>query len=218
MKETRKDSKGRNLRNNESIMPDGRYRFRYTDPSGHRHSVYSWKLVDSDRLPVGKRNCISLRSKEKDIQKRLLNDMGNPAAESITFNEMFEKYMNLKHNLKESTRVFYYYCYDHWIKKIIGNKPINSFCYSDIKAFYNQLVSSSIRPNSIDNIHNIVHPVFTLAVRDGLIHTNPSDGATTEIKKSISKSTKRHALTIAEQQLFMSFLKKTTDSPTGFRL
>ena len=32
----RKDSKGRSLRNGETQMPDGRYRFQYTDNDGHR--------------------------------------------------------------------------------------------------------------------------------------------------------------------------------------
>ncbi|MCI5648629.1 MAG: integrase DNA-binding domain-containing protein, partial [Fusicatenibacter sp.] len=31
MADKRKDSKGRNLKDNEDQMPDGRYRFRYTD-------------------------------------------------------------------------------------------------------------------------------------------------------------------------------------------
>jgi len=48
-----------------------------------------------------------------------------------------------------------------------------------------------------------------MAVRDGLIRTNPSDGVMAEIKKSkLWDGPKRHALTIPEQQAFMNFLEK----------
>lgn len=34
MAEKRKDSRGRNLRDGEDQMPDGRYRYRYNDKNG----------------------------------------------------------------------------------------------------------------------------------------------------------------------------------------
>ena len=52
--EKRKDSKGRILRDGENVMPDGRYRYQYTDSTGKRKAVYSWKLVPTDRTPEGK--------------------------------------------------------------------------------------------------------------------------------------------------------------------
>ena len=56
MADKRKDKKGRNLKNGESVMPDGRYRFQYTDKTGKRTQVYSWKLVSTDKVPQGKRD------------------------------------------------------------------------------------------------------------------------------------------------------------------
>ena len=48
-----------------------------------------------------------------------------------------------------------------------------------------------------------------MAVRDGVIRTNPTDGVMAEIKKSnIWDRPKRHALTIPQQQAFMNFLEK----------
>ena len=66
-----KDSRGRKLLTNENQMKDGRYRYRYIDKNGQRKSVYSWKLVPSDKIPKGKKNDISLREKEKDINRNL---------------------------------------------------------------------------------------------------------------------------------------------------
>ena len=52
---TKKDSKGRNLKQNEDQMKDGRYRYRYTDKYGKRQALYSWKLVPTDKTPIGKK-------------------------------------------------------------------------------------------------------------------------------------------------------------------
>ena len=57
-------------------------------------------------------------------------------------------------------------------------------------------------------IHTIIHPIFTLAVRDNYIRINPSTGAMAEIKKSHNwEKPKRHALTIAEQTAFIDYMR-----------
>lgn len=67
----RRDNKNRVLRNGESQRSDGRYCYKYIDIDGKAKFVYSWKLTDTDRVPQGKRDCISLRQQEKEIQKRI---------------------------------------------------------------------------------------------------------------------------------------------------
>jgi len=37
---------------------------------------------------------------------------------------------------------------------------------------------------TLDNVHTQLHPAFQMAVRDGLIRVNPTDGVMAEIKKS----------------------------------
>ena len=49
MSEKRRDNKGRLLRQGELQRSDGKYEYRYYDEKGERKSVYSWKLVDTDR-------------------------------------------------------------------------------------------------------------------------------------------------------------------------
>ena len=73
MAEKRKDSKGRILKDNESVMPDGRYRYQYVDSFGKRKAIYSWKLVPTDKIPDGKRPDLSLREKIKQVQKDVLS-------------------------------------------------------------------------------------------------------------------------------------------------
>ena len=76
MSEKRRDNRNRILRNGESQRKDGRYAYKYTDTSGRTQFVYSWKLEKADKLPYGKRDCISLREKEKQI----LRDLGDQIA------------------------------------------------------------------------------------------------------------------------------------------
>ena len=61
------------MRSGESQRSDGKYEYKYADSNGERHSVYSWKLVATDKVPEGKQGGTSLRDMEKQIQKDLLN-------------------------------------------------------------------------------------------------------------------------------------------------
>lgn len=208
MAEKRKDNKGRILKDGESQRKDGRYRYQYTDPKGDRHEVYSWKLVETDRTPPGKKNDISLREKIKQLNRDMDDGIRTAADNKITLNEMFELYMAGKYELKQSTRTNYLYMYRNYVSQVIGKKKIASIRYSDIKAFYNQLIKDKgFKPNSMEIINTILHPVFTLAVRDGYIRNNPTDGVMAEIKKGHNwEKPKRHALTEQEQEAFIDYI------------
>ena len=206
--EKRKDKRGRILRDGEDQMPDGRYRYRYNDSRGTRQAVYSWTLVPTDRTPPGKRSGPSLREKEDEISQDRRDGIDGKAAASMTLNGMFDLYMAGKRELKQSTRTNYLYMYRNYVSDGIGLKKISAIRYSDIKAFYNSLIEEKgFKPNSMEIINTILHPVFTLAVRDGYIRTNPTDGVMAEIKKSHDwEKPKRYALTIEEQEAFIGYI------------
>lgn len=208
MAEKRKDSKGRILRDGENQMKDGRYRYQYMDGRGKRYSVYSWKLVETDRTPPGKREDISLREKIKQIGRDMDDGIKTSAISKVTLNDLFDLYMVGKYELKESTRSNYLYMYQNYVSDEIGRKKVASIKYSDIKTFYNSLIrEKGFKPNSMEIIHTILHPVFTLAVRDGYIRSNPTDGVMAEIKKSHNwEKPKRHALTEQEQEAFINYI------------
>ena len=84
MPDKRKDSKGRTLRNDETQQPDGRYKFRYTYENGERRTVYSWKLVATNKLKDGLRGQESLRDKEKRILKDLDGHIKTKRGESYS--------------------------------------------------------------------------------------------------------------------------------------
>jgi integrase len=57
-------------------------------------------------------------------------------------------------------------------------------------------------------VNTILHPIFTIAVRDGLIRLNPASGVMNEIKRSNQWDIpKRHALTESQQSNFIEYIK-----------
>lgn len=207
MAEKRRDSKGRVLWAGESQRPDGKYEFKYADNNGERHSVYSWKLVATDRVPEGKQVTESLREMEKQIKKDLEDNLLVYETRKMTLNSFWDEYIAMKHELKDSTRSNYIYMYDKYVRLEIGQKNITGIKYSDIKKFYMSLIyEKGFKPNSMEIVNTILHPVFTSAVRDGYIRLNPTDGVMAEIKKSHAwEKPKRHALTERQQELFVNF-------------
>ncbi len=208
MSEKRKDLKGRNLKEGEDQMPDGRYRFRYTDRRGKRQAVYSWRLLSSDKTPAGRREGMSLREKENCIKQDLAEGIDGRSAARYTLNDMFKLYMDGKHELKQSTRSTYNYVYRNYVAESLGNERLSDIKYSDIKTFYNMLIRNrGLKPNSMEIINAILHPVFTVAVRDGYIRSNPTAGVILELKKGHNwEKQKRHAMTEEEQERFVAFV------------
>lgn len=99
--------------------------------------------------------------------------------------------------------------YDKYVRDELGNKRLVDIKYSTIKKFYNSLLENGFKPNSMEIIHTILHPVFAIAVRDGYIRLNPTDGVMTEIKKSHDwEKPKRHALTEPQQEVFVNFVRE----------
>ena len=50
------------------------------------------------------------------------------------------------------------------------------------------IYEKGFKPNSMEIVNTILHPVFTSAVRDGYIRLNPSDSVMAEIKPRLGKA------------------------------
>ena len=90
MAEKRRDSKGRILRTGESQRKDGRYAYKYTDSTGKPQFVYAWKLVATDKTPAGKRDDISLREKEKEINQDIADGI-DTVGKKMTVCQLYAK-------------------------------------------------------------------------------------------------------------------------------
>ena len=80
--------------------------------------------------------------------------------------------------------------------------------------YYYLLNEKDLQANTVDTIHTVLHPTFQLAVRDGIIRMNPSDGVMAEIKRKAGKNKGiRHALTVEQQRAFMNY---TANNPVFY--
>ena len=207
----RRDKLNRVLNRGEFQRKDGKYEYKYIDSFGKRRTVYSWKLTPTDKVPDGKKCDLSLREMEKKIKRDIEDGIDTYSADRKTLNDFFETYIEGKVELKDSTRENYIYMYNRYVRDDIGQRKLTTIKYSDIKKFYMHLIHTiGFKPNSMETIHTILHPIFTTAVRDGYIRINPTDNVMKEIKKSHDwEKPKRHALTKPQQEAFVEFIKNS---------
>ncbi|MBR1385045.1 MAG: integrase DNA-binding domain-containing protein, partial [Ruminococcus sp.] len=207
MAKERRDNKNRLLRKGESQRADGRYEYRYVD-HGVRRSVYSYRLTESDKCTKGRKITKSLRELEREIEQALALGENYYNARCASLNDRVDLYLSTKQNLKQTSYENYRYMYDQFVRKSFGMKKLAEIHYSDMLKFYFHLLNDEgIQVNTLETIQNTIHPALKMAVRDGTISTNPSDGIIGEIKKTIGwEEPKRHALTDDQQERLLSFL------------
>ena len=192
MSEKRRDSKGRVLRNGESQRSDGKYMFRYTDGTGERHTVYSWKLVSTDKLKEGQRDSQALRDMEKRILKDLDDSIKTRDAEHTTVDDLFDQFMDIRKDLRESSRCCYNDIYRKHIKPVIGHRPIGRVKPTEIQKLYQIMVSESgVNPTTAQKAHSIIYQLFENAVMDNIIRVNPAC---------------REPLTVEQQEIFIGYI------------
>lgn len=102
MSEKRRDNKGRILKTGESQRKDGRYLYKYIDSFGEPQFVYSWKLVATDRVPAGKRDCISLREKIAELQKDI-HDGIDVVGKKMTLCQLYAKQNAQRPKVRKNT-------------------------------------------------------------------------------------------------------------------
>ena len=205
MSEIRKDSKGRRLATGESQDKDGRYRYKYNDAFGKRKSVYSWRLTESDPYPKGKRKDISLREKEKEVEKALRNAVATSGG-NMTVLELVQKYISQKRGVKHNTQANYNFVINVIKKEDFGAKRIDKIKLSDAKTWLIKLQDDGRGYSSIHSIRGVVSPAFQMAVDDDLINKNPFEFqlATVVVNDSVT----REAITRKQQREFLRFIKE----------
>lgn len=198
----RRDSKHRVLRRGESIRADGKYQFKY-HVNGKPHFVYSWRLEPTDKLPVGKKPCLSLRELEKQIGYDLDSQL-DPVGKNITVMELVERYLRTKTGVRDSTRAGYRTVQRTLEKEPFGGKKISQVKVSDAKLFLIKLQSDGKGYSSIHSIRGVLRPAFQMAVDDDVLHKNPFgfELATVIVNDSVT----REAITKEQMRKFLKFI------------
>ena len=202
--EKRRDNKNRILRNGESQRKDGRYAYKYTDATGKQQFVYSWKLEKTDKLPEGKRDCLSLREKEKQIL-RDMDDQIAPRGGEMTVLALVQKYILQKTGVRPNTEAGYQTVVNILKKEKFGGMRIDRVKISDAKCWLIQLQQNGRSYSSIHSIRGVVRPAFQMAVDDDLIRKNPFEFQLATV--IVNDSVTREAITRKQERAFLEFVK-----------
>lgn len=198
----RRDSKHRVLRRGESIRADGKYQFKY-HINGKPHFVYSWRLEPTDKLPVGKKPCLSLRELEKKIGYDLDTQV-DPIGKNITVEELVQRYLMTKTGVKHSTRTNYNFVQNLLKKEPFNSRKIATIKTSDAKLFLIKLQQDGRGSSTIKTVRGVLRPAFQMAVDDDVLHKNPFafELATVIVNDSVT----REAITKDQMRKFLKFV------------
>ena len=117
----RRDKKGRILHLGEYQDASGRYFYRYKDVIGKRRTVYSWRLIPTDRAPYGTRKDKCLRDKIREIEKEMSRGVWH---DDMNVCELVERYLRTKTGVKHHTREGYVFVQNILQKEPFGQLPI----------------------------------------------------------------------------------------------
>lgn len=205
MGEKRRDNKGRVLRVGEQQRADGRYLYTCKDNRGEKQFLYSWKLEPTDKTPQGKKDSLSLREMEKEIQKKAYEATAYQNGD-ITVKELVKRYISTKNGVRHNTAAGYKTVMNILEKEEFGKKKIGDVKVSDAKLWLVKLQSEDGKSySSIHNIRGVVRPAFQMAVDDDLISKNPFNWQLATVL--INDSIKREAVTPRQERTFLDFVK-----------
>ena len=198
----RRDSKHRVLRAGESMRADGKYQFKY-HIAGKPHFVYSWKLEPTDKLPAGKKPCLSLRELEKQIGYDLESQL-DPMKRNITVNELVERYLSTKTGAKHSTVANYNFVKNILKKEEFSETKIVNIKTSDAKLFLIKMQSDGKGYSTVKSVRGVLRPAFQMAVDDDILNKNPFEFQLAGVV--VNDSHTRTAITREQMRQFLKFV------------
>ncbi|MBP3655193.1 MAG: site-specific integrase [Clostridia bacterium] len=206
MSEKRRDKRNRILREGEYQRADGRYRYRYIDENGKEKWVYSWRLDKNDPTPRGKKQELSLREKEKQIQADLFDHIVTHGGDYSVI-ELVEKYISLKTGVNHNTRAGYKTVINILKKDPFGKQRIDKVRLSDAKAWLIKLQQVDGKGySSIHSIRGVLRPAFQMAVDDDLLRKNPFGFELASV--IVNDSVTREAITRKQERELLRFIKE----------
>ena len=197
----RTDNKGRLLKTGESQRKDGRYCYKYIEKNGQVKFAYSWKLVATDKVPKGKRDCVALRDMIKAIQKDL-DDGIDTSNKNMTVCMLYARYINSRANVRKSTVQGRNNLMEVLKKDSLGNMSIDKVKLSVAKAWAYRM-KEKYSFSTIKNMKRSLNATFHLAIQDDLLRKNPFDFQLSTVIEDDTEP--KVPLTPAQEESFLSF-------------
>ena len=205
MSEKRQDNKGRILRTGESQRKDGRYAYKYVDAFGKQQFVYSWKLVDTDKTPAGKRDVPALRDKVKEIS-RDLEDGIDTIGKKMTVCQLYAKQNGLRKNVKHGTKKGRDYLMGLLQDDPFGVKSIDTVKQSDAKEWVIRMNEKGFAFQTISNFKRSLKAAFYTAIEDDCIRKNPFNFALDTVIEDDRE--RKAALTPKQEENLLAFMEQ----------
>lgn len=204
MSEKRRDNRNRILRTGESQRKDGRYVYKYTNTFGKTQFAYAWKLVPTDKTPAGKRDDISLREKEKKIQKDL-DDRIDTIGRKMTVCELYAKQTRHQGNVRYNTTQGRKRLMKLLEADKLGSCPIDSVKLSDAKEWVLRMKEKGKSYKTISNDKRSLKAAFYTAIQDDCIRKNPFDFQLNTVIKDDTEP--KVPLTPEQERSLLSFIQ-----------
>ena len=140
--------------------------------SGYVYQVY-FNYVDSNGIKSKYYKSGFVLKKEavehEAFMKEKLKRNRGVCNESITFNELFEEYMEIEgfNKYAKATSQYYMNAYKNYIKEGIGNRAISSLKYKDLQKFFN---NPNITYANLFNLRKVFGVTYTYANSNGFIN------------------------------------------------
>lgn len=198
----RRNSKHRILQAGESIRADGKYQFKY-HVNGKPRFVYSWKLEPTDKLPAGKKPCLSLRELEKQIGYDLESQL-DPMKKNITVIDLVEQYLSTKTGTKPSTTANYNFVRNILKTEDFGARKIAHIKTSDAKLFLIKMQNDGKGYSTIKTVRGVLRPAFQMAVDDDILNKNPFGFQLAGVV--VNDSVTREAISREQMRQFLKFV------------
>lgn len=174
------------------------------DSFGEPQFVYSWKLVATDRVPAGKRDCISLREKIAELQKDI-HDGIDVVGKKMTLCQLYAKQNAQRPKVRKNTETGRKYLMDILKKDKLGVRSIDSIKPSDAKEWAIRMSENGYAYQTINNYKRSLKASFYIAIQDDCVRKNPFDF---QLKAVLDDDTvPKTVLTEEQEEKLLAFAK-----------
>ena len=158
----------------------------------------------TDKLPKGKKPCLSLRELEKQVNTDL-DLLVNIVDGQMTVCELVDRYLKTKTGVRQSTKQGYVTVQRLLAKEAFGKKTIRSVKTSDAKLFLIKLQQEDGKSySSIHTIRGVLRPAFQMAVDDDILVKNPFGFQLAGVL--VNDAVIREAITKDQMRKFLKFV------------
>lgn len=197
----RRDNKGRPLQKGEYQYKSGRYKYSYTHPiTKKRKSLYSWRLLKSDRTPAGKTKTKSLRELEEDLQKDFV--FGVKDKTSVSLRHYVQAYLELA-VVKPNTEKTFEGRVKALSKTGFLDQPIQGLTTIQCKTFLKSIEGAFDTKNLYKTV---LGKACSLAIDDQVLISNPFSFSLRSIVKKPDQE--RLILSVEEEKKVLDYAKE----------